>query len=185
MPLDCGIQNGIDIDCADLRKPGGLFRGVWAFNKKDLRIPIDVTIADYVTNLEFLTYASLYFLESTKFAHEAVWTEQIGDGGNISYLQTVTLRLPNFNPASDKVIEDASVAELGIITLSNAGEYQIWGAQNGLSAGDGTTGGTGRQGTDSTFTTLVLTGVEGYLPKRFLVGGSAALTQAYLDARTV
>jgi hypothetical protein len=183
--LDCGIQNGIDINCQDLRRPGGLFRAVWVYNKKDLRYPIDVTVADYVTNLEFLTYTALYKFESSKFSHEAVWTQQQGDGGNISYQQTVTLRLPTFNPASDKVIEDASVAELGVITLSNSGEYQIWGAENGLSAGDGTTGGTGRQGTDSTFTTLVLQGVERFLPKRFLVGGSTALTQEYIDARTV
>lgn len=183
MPLNCGIQDGIDINCEDLRKPGGLYRAVWVFNLGDLRVPIDVSIADYVTNLELNTYRGLYYFESSKFSHEAVWTQQNGDGGNISYLQTVTLRLPNFNPASDKVIEDASVSDLVIITRSNAGAYQIWGAENGLSAGDGTTGGTGRQGTDSTFTTLVLTGVEGYLPKRFLVGGLDSATLAYLNAR--
>lgn len=184
MPLNCGISDGGDINCLDLRRPGGLYRIVWVFNLADLRVPINVTIADYVTNLEFNTYMILYRFESTKFSHEAVWAQQNGDGGNISYQQTVTLRLPNFNPASDKVIEDASVAELGVITRSNSGEYQIWGAENGVSSGDGTTGGSGRQGTDSTFTTLVLTGVERFLPKRLLVGGSDANTLAYLNART-
>lgn len=183
MPLeDCGIRAGIGISCDDLRKPGGLYRDVWAFNKSDLRIPIDVTLEAYITNLEFNTYVSLYRLGSTKFAHEAVWTQQTGDGGNVSYNQTVTLRLPNSDPTSDRVIEDAGVAELGIITRSNAGEYMIWGAENGVSAGDGTTGGPGRQATDSTFTTLVLIGVERYLPKRLLVGGSDAATLAYLNA---
>jgi hypothetical protein len=183
--LQCGISDGIDIDCSDLRKPGGLYRIAWVFNKEDLRVPIDVTLAEYVTNLELNTYLGLYKFESTKFSHEATWAQQQGDGGNVSYLQTVTLRLANSNPANDKVIEDASVSELVIITRSNAGEYQIWGAENGLGSGDGTTGGAGRQATDSTFTTLVLTGTERYLPKRLLVGGTDAATLAYLNARVL
>lgn len=182
-PLQCGITDGIDIDCEDLRKPGGLYRAVWVFNRGDLRTPIDVTLVAYVTNLDLNTYQGLFLFESTKFSHEAVWTEQVGDGGNISYLQTVTLRLPNSNPTADRVIEDASVSELVVITKSNAGEFLIWGAENGLSANDQTTGGPGRQSTDSTFATLVLAGTERFLPKRLLIGGSASLTEAYLNAR--
>lgn len=180
--LGCGISDNIDITCEDLRKPGGLYETVWVFNKTDLRISIDVTLAAYITDLEFNTYRSLYRFDSTKFAHEAVWAVQKGDGGNVSMTQTVTLRLAASNPAADKVIEDATVSDLIVITRSNAGEYQIWGAENGLSAGDGTTGGAGRQATDSTFTTLVLTGVERYLPKRLLVGGTDAGTLAFLVA---
>lgn len=182
MPLQCGITSGIDISCESLRKPGGLYRIAWVFNKGDLRVPIDVTLAEYVTSLELNTYVGLFVFESTKFSHEAVWAQQVGDGGNISYQQTVTLRLANSNPAADKVIEDASVSELVVITRSNAGEYQIWGAENGLAAGDGTQGGNGRQATDSTFTTLVLIGTERYLPKRLLIGGSDAATLAALNA---
>lgn len=184
MPLQCGISAGIDITCENLRKPGGLYRIVWVFNKEDLRVPIDVTLAAYVTSLELNTYVGLYKFESVKFSHEATWAQQTGDGGNISYLQTVTLRIANSNPAADKVIEDASVSELVVITRSNAGEYQIWGAENGVSSGDGTTGGAGRQATDSTFTTLVLTGTERYLPKRLLIGGSDANTLLALNAMT-
>lgn len=182
MPLNCGITDNIDITCTDLRKPGGLYSTVWVFNLGDLRVPIPVSLAAYVTDLEFNTYRSLYKFESTKFSHEAVWTVQKGDGGNVSMLQTVTLRLAAGTPAADKVIEDATVSDLVVITRSNAGEYQIWGAENGLGAGDGTTGGAGRQATDSTFTTLVLTGTERYLPKRLLVGGSDTNTLAYLTA---
>lgn len=183
--LQCGISDGIDIDCTDLRKPGGLYRIAWIFNLEDQSVPIDVTLATYITNLELNTYLGLYKFESTKNSHEAVWTEQLGDGGNVSVLQTVTLRLPNNNPANDKVIEDAMVSNLVVITRSNAGEYLIWGAENGLSAGDGTMGGAGRNATDSTFTTLVLTGTERYLPKRLLVGGTDAATLAYLNARVI
>lgn len=182
MALDCGITDGIDINCEDLRKPGGLYKTAWVFNLSALRVAIDASLAGYITDLEFQTYLSLYVFSSTKFSHEAVWATQLGDGGNVSYLQTVTLRVPNSNPAHDKVIEDASVSDLGVITRSNAGEYQIWGAENGLSAGDGTTGGPGRQATDSTFSTIVLTGTERFLPKRLLIGGSDAATLAYLNA---
>lgn len=182
--LDCGITDNIDITCQDLKKPGGLFNVVWAFNKGDLRVPIDVTLATYITNLEFNTYRSLYKFASTKFSHEATWTQGNGEGGNVFYNHNVTLRVSNSNPAADKVIEDASVSELGIITRSNAGEWLIWGAENGLGSGDGTTGGPGRQATDSTFSTLVLTGVERFLPKRLLIGGTDAATLAWINAAT-
>lgn len=185
LALDCGITGGLDIDCEDLRKPGGVFRVAWVFNLSDLRTPIDVTIADYVTNLNFLTYQSLYTFESAKFSHEGTWQQQNGDAGNISYLQTVILRLSNTNPSHDRVIEDASVAELGVILKSNAGEFFIFGAENGLSSGPASTGGTGRQSTDSAFTQLNLVGTERFLPKRLLIGGSASTTQAYLDAASV
>lgn len=182
MALDCGISDGFDINCQDLKKPGGLFRKVWVANLGDFRLPVDVTLATYITDLEFSTYQSLYAFESVKFSHDATWVQQNGDGGNVSYLQTINLRVANSNPAGDKVIEDASVAELVVITRSNAGEYLIWGAENGLSSDAATTGGTGRQSTDSTFTQLTLVGTERYLPKRLLVGGSSAATLAYLTA---
>lgn len=182
--LQCGITDGIDIDCDDLRKPGGLYSIVWITNLESFRLPIDVSLATYITNLELLTYQGLFKFESTKNSHEATWTEQKGDGGNVSYLQTVTLRIPTNNPTSDRVVEDASVANLVVITRSQAGEYQIWGAENGLSANASTTGGAGRNPTDSTFTTLVLEGTERYLPKRLLIDGSDAATLAYLNART-
>lgn len=183
--MSCGISGSISFNCLDLRKPGGLYRVAYAINKADFRIPIDVTTTGYITDLELVTYRGIYKMESNKFAHEAVWTQQQGDGGNVSYQQVVTLRLPSSTPTTDKIIEDASVSELVIITRTNAGEYQIWGAENGLAAGDGTTGGAGRQATDNTFTTLALTGTERYLPKRLLINGSDANTLAFLTAATV
>lgn len=181
-PLQCGIADGIDMNCTDLRKPGGVYRVVWVFNLGDLRAPIDVTLADYITDLPFTVYRSLYVFESTKFSHDGTWQQQNGDGGNVSYIQTVNLRVSNNNPAADRVIEDASVSELGVITRSNAGEFLIWGAENGMASDPATTGGTGRQSTDSTFTQLTLVGTERFLPKRLLIGGSAAATLQYLTA---
>lgn len=183
MPINCGISAGIDANCDDLRKPGGLSKEVWGFNLSDLRTPIPVAIADYVTNLDLSTYQSLYKFSSTKYSHEATWTEQTGDGGNKSYNQSVTLRLFNSNPSDDAAIEDLGVAEIGLIVKTNAGEYLIYGAENGLSS-DGSTGGAGRQAVDATTSQIVLVGTERFLPKRLLIGGSAASTKAYLDAMT-
>lgn len=179
----CKITAGVDVDCNDLRKPGGLFRDAWAFNLTDLVVPINVENVGFVTNLSFGVYKSLYRFSSTKYAHEATWTEQTSDGGNKSYAQSVTLRLFNSTPAEDAAIENLGVAEVVIIVRTNAGEFLIYGAENGLTS-DGSTGGAGRQATDSTTSQIVLLGTERFLPKRLLIGGSQAATLAYLTAAT-
>ena len=81
------------------------------------------------------------------------------------------------------MIEDLGVAEVGFVVKTNAGEFLILGAENGLTS-DGSTGGAGRQATDATTSQIVMVGTERFLPKRFLVGGSPAATLAYLNART-
>jgi len=184
MALNCGISAGVDVNCDDLRKPGGLFREAWAFNLSDLRNPLPVTTASYITDLPLTTYVGLYKFAGTKYSHEANWTEQTSEGGNKSYAQVVTLRLFNSNPTDDASIEDLGVAEVVIIARTNAGEFLIYGAENGLTA-DGSTGGSGRQATDATTSSIVLNGVERYLPKRLLIGGSASTTLSYLNAMTV
>lgn len=184
MPLNCLITAGIDVNCDDLRKPGGLYREAWVFNLSELSAPLAVTLESYITNLPLITYRGLYKFAGTKYSHEATWTEQTSDGGNKSYQQSVTLRLFNSNPTHDAAIEDLGVAEVGVITRTNAGEFLIWGAENGLTS-DGSTGGSGRQATDATTSSIVLVGTERFLPKRLLIGGSATTTLAYLNAATV
>lgn len=184
MPLNCLITAGIDVNCDDLRKPGGLYREAWVFNLSDLTAPLAVTLENYITNLPLTTYRGLYKFAGTKYSHEATWTEQTSDGGNKSYAQSVTLRLFNSNPTHDAAIEDLGVAEVGVIVRTNAGELLIYGAENGLTS-DGSTGGAGRTATDATTSSIVLVGTERFLPKRLLVGGSATTTLAYLNAATV
>lgn len=183
MPLNCLITAGIDVNCDDLRKPGGLYREAWVYNLSSLSAPLAVDAESYITNLPLSTYVGLYKFAGTKYSHEATWTEQTSDGGNKSYAQSVTLRLFNSNPTHDAAIEDLGVAEVGVIVRTNAGEFLIYGAENGLTS-DGSTGGNGRQATDATTSSIVLTGVERFLPKRLLIGGSATNTLAYLNAAT-
>lgn len=183
MALNCRITSGVDVNCDSLRKPGGLYREAWVFNLGDLSAPLPVEAEAYVTNLPLSTYQTLYKFAGTKYSFEATWTEQTSDGGNKSYQQSVTLRLFNTTPADDAAIEDLGVAEVGVIVRTNAGEYLIYGAENGLTS-DGSTGGAGRQATDATTSTIVLVGTERFLPKRLLIGGSATATLAYLNAAT-
>ena len=183
MPLNCLITAGIDVNCDDLRKPGGLYREAWVYNLSGLSAPLAVESEAYITNLPLSTYVGLYKFEGTKYSHEATWTEQTSDGGNKSYAQSVTLRLFNSNPTHDAAIEDLGVAEVGVIVRTNAGEFLIYGAENGLTS-DGSSGGSGRQATDATTSSIVLVGTERFLPKRLLIGGSATATLAYLTAAT-
>jgi len=144
MPLNCGISSGVDVNCDDLRKPGGLSREVWGFNLSDLSSPLPVTLANYVTNLPLITYRGLYKFGGTKFSHEFTWTEQTSDGGNKSYQQSLTLRLFNSNPTDDAAIEDLGVADTVFIVKTNAGEFLILGAENGLTSDGSTAGPEGR-----------------------------------------
>lgn len=181
---ECLFNLGIGVTCDDLKKPGGLAKEAWGFNKSDLVSPLPVTLAQYVTNIPLVTYRGLYKFTSTKFSHEFVWAEQKGDGGNVSYVQTLTLRLFNSTPTDDSVIEDLSVADSIWIVKTNAGEFLILGAENGLGS-EGSTGGSGRQSIDATTSQIVLVGTERFLPKRLLIGGSATNTLAYLNAATI
>lgn len=184
MPLACGFGAGMDVNCDALRKPGGISKDVWGFNLGDLRGPLPVTVADYITDLPLATYRGLYKFSSTKYSHEFTWTEQTGEGGNKSYQLTLTLRLFNSNPTDDGVIEDLGVADSVWIVKSQAGEFFILGAENGLSS-DGSSGGPGRNPTDPSTSQIVLIGTERFLPKRLLIGGSATTTAAYIAAMTV
>lgn len=181
---NCLFNTGMGVTCDDLRKPGGLFKDAWGFNLTDLTSPLPVSLAQYVTNIPLATYRGLYKFSSTKFSHEFTWTEQKGDGGNPSYVQNLTLRLFNSTPTDDAAIEDLSLADSVWIVKTNAGEYLILGAENGLGS-EGSTGGSGRQSVDSTTSQIILVGTERFLPKRLLIGGSAANTAAYLAAATV
>lgn len=179
---NCSITSGIGITCADLKKPGGVAKRVWLGNITDLRDPFPITSSSYITTIEMNTYVSLYKFESAKFAHEASWTQQIGDGGSVSYQHQVILRLFNNDPTDDLALENLSVADVFAIVQTNANEFLIYGGENGMSAGDGTQGGTGRNTGDATVSVVTLQGPGQYLPKRLLIGSSVANTLAQLNA---
>lgn len=185
MSLNCGISAGLGVDCSDLRKPGGLAKRLWLFNIDDLRVRLNTWQTGYVTDLEFTSYRGLYEIESAKFSHEATWTLQKGEGGNVLFQHQVIIRAFNNDPTDDALIQDLTVADVGAIVETNNGELLIFGGASGLSAADPTSGSTGRQIADNTATQITLVGVDKYLPKRFLRGGSFDTSLAFLNALTI
>lgn len=185
MATNCGISAGLGVDCSDLRKPGGLAKRLWLFNLDDLRVRINTGQTGYITDLEFNNYRGLYEIESAKFSHEATWTLQKGEGGNVLFQHQVIVRAFNNDPTDDAVIENLATADVGAIVETNNGELLILGGGTGMSAADPTTGSTGRQVADNTATQITLIGVDKYLPKRFLRGNSFDTSIAFLNALVI
>lgn len=184
MPVLCGIGSGIDYDCNSKRRVSGV-KKVWLFNVGDLTQPIDPNGVGYVNGLEFDGYEGLYLFDAGKFSHSAQSTINVQtDSGAVSFLQSVILRLFIDSPEEIAVISDLLVAEVGAIVLTNNNEFRIYGAQNGLSATEGTISPTGRAQGEDTATTVTLTGEEN-LPYRLLVVTDYATTLAYLEALQV
>ena len=185
MSQNCGISAGLGVDCSDLRKPGGVAKRLWLFNIDDLRVRINTALAGYVTDLEFTSYRGLYEIESAKFSHEATWTLQKGDGGNVLFQHQVIIRAFNNDPTDDNVIESLATADVGAIVETNNGELLIFGGGTGMNAQDPTSGSTGRQVADNTATQITLVGVDKYLPKRFLRNGSFDTSLQFLNALVI
>ena len=176
----CGITQGFNFDCLSLRRVSGV-RRLWAFNVDDLRTGIDPNGTGYVTGLEFNGYDGLYEFESNKFSHQFTYTLVRSEGGSVSFTQTGVIRLFVDSPAEVAALADLAVANVGFIVLTNNNEFRIYGAENGMSAGDGTTGTTGRnQGEDLT-DVVTMIGSE-KLPYRTLLRTDYATTLAYVQA---
>jgi|SRR5688572_10377900 len=180
--MACTIAGDIDITCDALKRAGGNHKKAWTFNLSDLRVPIDTSLAAYVTDLPLNTYALLRTIDGPKFGIEASSNLQLGDGGNVSYNHQVIYRVFSTTPTDDATLEDYATADTVHIIWTNNDEFKIYGGANGLTA-TAETDTTGRQITDSPVDTITLGGVERFKPKRLLIGGSVANTLAYLTSR--
>jgi hypothetical protein len=76
------------------------------------------------------------------------------------------MRINNTTSTEDAVIEDLSVAEVGVIVQTNNNEFLIYGAGNGLTLME-MEDNTGQKQGDEEITMLKLVGAETTLPKRF------------------
>lgn len=178
----CRITQGFDINCESLKRVAGIKR-IWLFNHDDLVNAIDPKGTGYVTSLEFDGYEGLYLFDSKKYSHQATSTIAVGDGGNVSWTQSIIMRLFNDTPGEDEALSDLTVAEVGAIVQTNNGEFLIFGAGNGLTATEGTVG-TGRNAGEDTAATITLTGSEFQIWRRFL-RTDFATTLTYLEALQV
>lgn len=176
----CGINQGFNFDCLSLKRVSGV-RRVWAFNIADLRTAIDPNGTGYVTGLEFNGYDGLYEFESRKFSHQFTHNLVVSEGGNASFTQTGVLKLFVDTPAEVAALSDLAVSNVGFVVLTNNSEFRIYGAENGMTAGDGTTGTTGRLQGEDTTDTVTMIGSE-KLPYRILFKTDFATTLALVEA---
>lgn len=182
--MACGITRGVSITCDQLKRAGGLGKKVWGFNLTDLRRSIDTSLENYITSIELTTYVTMYAFESGKFSHEYSVTQNVGEGGNVSFQHQLILRIPLTNPTAVASAEDLATSDTVWVIQTNNNEFKILGAGAGLTS-SALTDGSGRQVTDSSIATITLTGVERFMPKFFSRDASGTDTSevlAYLNA---
>lgn len=185
--MACSISSGIGLTCPDLRRVAGVFKKIWLFNTSDLRTTIDVT-QNFLTNLNFNTYALLYAFEGKKYTHLFEEKGSKTEDGNGSYEQTLTMKIFNTSYQEDQVLEALLGAEVGAILLNNNREFFVAGAGNGLDCSEQNST-TGTKIGDPTSTTVILKGTEQYKAKRLIMpasanGDSFQSTMFYLNALT-
>jgi hypothetical protein len=78
-------------------------------------------------------------------------------------------------------LSDLAVANVGFIVLTNNGEFRIYGAENGMTAGDGTTGTTGLAQGENTTDQVTMLGNEKQ-PYRILLKTDYNTTLALVEA---
>lgn len=169
--MACLIGSGIGLSCADLRRVAGVFKKVWLFNTSDLRTNIDVT-QNFLTTINFNTYASLYAFEGRKYTHTYEEKGSRTEDGNAQIEQTLTLKVLNSSYQEDQVLENLLVAEVGAILLNNNKEFFVAGAGNGLDCSEQNST-TGTKIGDPISTTVILKGTEQYKAKRLILPASA------------
>lgn len=176
----CGITQGFNFDCNSLKRVSGVKR-VWAGNLDDFA-PIDPGGVGIVTGIQAKTgYDVLYEFESKKFSHQFTHNLVIAEGGAASFTQTGVLRLFVDSAAEVAALADLAVANVIFIVLTNNGEFRIYGSENGMSAGDGTTGTTGLAQGENTTDQVTMIGSE-RLPYRILLKTDYATTLALVEA---
>ena len=186
--MSCGIENGISLNCDDLRRVGGVNKLVWIFNTKDLANDKYAFTNEYVSAINFESYAGTYQFVSKKKSHSAGFSVQKQQpGGNTFFQHDAILKLFPDSPMEDNVIENLVVSEVGLIVQDNNDQFFLYGADNGLEVTEGTQN-TGQENASDTALSLTFTGEEKELPKRISVDGSGtdfANTKAYLESLVI
>lgn len=186
--MSCGIAAGLSITCDDLKKVGGVNKVAFIFNISDLQDAKYTETSDYISAINFDTYAGLYQITSKKKSHSGGYdiTKQ-QPGGNTFFTHNVALKVFPDSPAEDAVIEDLAVGEVGIILETSNEEFVLYGAINGLEITEGTQN-SGQETASDIADSLTFTGEEKTKPRRISIGGTGAdyaATKAYLEGLVV
>lgn len=181
----CLIESGIDINCEDLRRVGGVNKTFYAYNLDDLATPeYTFDMNGYITAINFNTYAGLYEFTGKKKSHSAGYTIQSQAGANTYFQHDATVKLFPDTPMDDQVIEDLIVSDVGVIVETNNEEFFLYGGTNGMEVTEGTQN-SGSESASDVSDSLTFTGEEPRKPFRILVNDSYDDTKAYLESLVV
>jgi hypothetical protein len=181
----CGISSGININCSDLKRVGGVNKRAWLFNISDL-LDAKYTIdgSGYVTAINFTTYAGLYAFTGKKKSHSGGYQMiKQQPGGTTFFQHNVLMKLFPDTAAEDLIMENLAVSELGIILETNNEEFFLYGAYNGMEQIDGTQD-SGQETATDTSDSLTFQGEEKKKPLRIL-STDYATTKALLESYEV
>lgn len=179
---NCRVTGAISANCDALRRVGGVNKRFWVFNTSDTTFTADGS--GYLNSIAFASvYGGLYEFEGKKKSHSGGWALVKQSGGNTFFQHDVIAKLISTTPADDEIIEELTVADVGIILETNNNEFIVYGKDNGLEMTAGSQN-SGQESASDITDTLTFTGEERYKPKRFLVTDYTT-TLAYLDARVL
>lgn len=166
--MSCGLTDGIDSSCLNLRRVGGVKKTAYIFNIEGSSYTIDGS--GYVTAIAFAAYGGVYKFESKKQAHSGGYTAVVQEpGGNKFYQHDVLLKMFGGSPTDDEVLETLLVANVGVILEDNNRQFFLYGTYNGLEQSAGVQN-TGQALGSDTASNITLIGGEEGIPKRFLNG---------------
>jgi hypothetical protein len=179
---NCRVTGAIGANCDALRRVGGVNKRFWVFNTSDTSFTTDGS--GYLNSIAFASvYGGLYEFEGKKKSHSGGWALVKQSGGNTFFQHDVIAKLISTTPEDDEVIEELTVADVGVILETNNNEFIVYGKDNGLEMTAGTQN-SGQESASDITDTLTFTGEERYKPKRFLVTDYTT-TLAYLDANVL
>lgn len=179
---NCRVTGAIGANCDALRRVGGVNKRFWVFNTSDTTFTTDGS--GYLNSIAFASvYGGLYEFEGKKKSHSGGWTLVKQSGGNTFFQHDVIAKLISTTPADDEIIEELTVADVGVILETNNNEFIVYGKDNGLEMTAGSQN-SGQESASDITDTLTFTGEERYKPKRFLVTDYTT-TLAYLDANVL
>lgn len=165
--MSCKITSGVDLDCVDLRRLGGLNTRYWGYSPEDA-VAGAPSLEGYIESLTFATGTNSFTFYSPDNSCSAGWEEVKAEGGNTFFNHTVAIKIAATSPSDDAVIEEVSVAKTVWIVETQNQEFLIYGINNGLKSTEGLQN-SGAEDASDTTSSLTFAGGDKSLPKRFMI----------------
>lgn len=183
--MACKITQGIDTSCTDLLRVGGADQTFWVGYLADLDTQFSLAQTADINTIDFGAYGGLYRFDGQKFQHTFGSELVVSAGGNKSYTHTAVIKVLADSTADDVTLQNLNLGnDIFIVYQDNNSKFFILGAGKGLSA-TADVQNTGQTGDADTTDSVTLVGTERTKPLRFMLGGGASATLAYLESREI